>query len=629
LISLTVLGTGTKAYAQGAGEVPGDFGTERFQLATDKDGILDVESATVRRHLELDMALWLGYANDPLVLDRTDAGRMEVGSLVSDQVDGELVGSIGVLGRGQVAVVVPLIFLQDESISSNVNAPTAPSGSFALGDIRLVPKLQLLSQGDYGVNLAILASLTVPTSTGDGFAGDTSVTFSPAVALSHRFDTGMRTGLMAGYRTREKNMALDLEVNDEVFAAVGAGYDFAARGGPPVGVDAAFSLATAADDMFGAFNRNYAEVKVGGSVDVPGPLLAFVATGFGVAEGWGTPDWRALAGVRVDRGATEAPKPPRIVDTDKDGLLDNVDACPLEPEDKDGFEDTDGCPDTDDDKDGIPDVSDGCRMEPEDIDQFEDSDGCPEEDNDKDKILDANDKCPNDAEDVDGFEDDDGCPDNDNDNDTVLDPQDQCPEVAGPVENNGCPWPDRDGDGVIDKFDNCPTWKGKPENNGCAAKQLVKITESKLELYETIYFATGRATIQRRSFRMLNQIADVIKSHSELVIRIEGHTDSVGSNAYNLKLSQSRADAVMKYLVKRGVEQSRLSAQGFGEEQPIADNKTSKGRAQNRRVEFMATRTVETIQPAAAIPGQTAPATPATPAPATPAPTNPSGLEKP
>ncbi|HTL33147.1 MAG TPA: OmpA family protein, partial [Kofleriaceae bacterium] len=576
-------------------QVDNDFGTERFQLASDREGILDVESGGVRKHLQLDLALWLGYANDPLLLNRTDNGTMHVGSLVSNQVSGELVGAIGILNRAQVALAVPLVFAQTNDVPSGSATPQAPSGSFALGDLRLIPKYRLLPQSDFGVDLSFYLPFTVPTRSGEGFSGDRGVTAAPALALSRTFENGWRGAANVGYRIRKNRMIevapytpSDLEVSDELFFGLGVGKTLG-----KAEVDGSFAMATAAADPFGAFNRNYAELKAGGSYNVSGPVNIFAALGAGIAEGYGTPDWRALAGVRVDRKNEE--KPPVVIpDTDHDGLLDNVDKCPTEPEDMDQFEDSDGCPDVDDDKDGILDVNDKCRLEPEDKDGFEDDDGCPENDNDKDGILDPSDKCPNDAEDLDKFQDDDGCPDPDNDNDTVLDPQDACPEVAGPVDNQGCPWPDSDGDGVIDKFDNCPKWKGTPENQGCNIKQLVKITESKLEVYEATFFATGKATIQKRSFKMLNNVAEVIKNHPEIKISIEGHTDDRGSDKFNLKLSQSRADSVLKYFVKRGVDASQLTAIGYGEERPIDDNKTAKGRAANRRVEFMANRVTTT-----------------------------------
>jgi uncharacterized repeat protein (TIGR01451 family)/MYXO-CTERM domain-containing protein len=603
--------------------VEGGFGVERFQLATDGDGIIDIEAGSVRRHLKLDMGIWLGYANDPLVLQRTDIRREDVGALVADQIGGEITAALGLGDRMQIGLAIPLVLLQSDNIGAGSLMPTAPQSNMDIGDIRLIPKVKLMSQGQYAFDVAVFAALTLPTGSGDGFTGDGGVTFAPALALSRHWDTGMRAAGNVGWRIREQQMTLNLEVNDELFAGVGLGYDFAVKGGPPVAFDGSFALATAANDPFGSFNRNYAEVKLATTIDVPGPASGFLATGFGVAEGYGTPDWRALAGVRVDTSKHRSePVVPPIPDTDGDGLKDNIDKCPTEPEDLDTFQDDDGCPDTDDDRDTILDVNDKCRMEPEDLDHFEDENGCPEPDNDMDGILDQPDKCPNDAEDVDQFQDDDGCPDTDNDQDGVLDAADECRDIAGPADNKGCPWPDKDNDGVIDRFDNCPTWKGTPENNGCALKQLVKITESKLELYETTYFATNKATIQKRSYRMLDQIAAVLKVHTELLITIEGHTDDRGKDAANLKLSKARAEAVSKYLTKKGVDAARLSATGFGEERPIADNKTAKGRAQNRRVEFMATRIVETTT--------TVPAAPTT-APATPAPAPPAGnkLEQP
>jgi outer membrane protein OmpA-like peptidoglycan-associated protein len=213
----------------------------------------------------------------------------------------------------------------------------------------------------------------------------------------------------------------------------------------------------------------------------------------------------------------------------------------------------------DQDGDGIPDVHDRCPTEPEDKDGFEDEDGCPDPDNDKDGILDVNDKCPLEPEDFDGFEDEDGCPDLDNDKDGVPDTNDKCPNEAGPGTNDGCP----------EKF------------------QFIKVTEEKIELKQAIFFQTAKAVIMPKSFGLLNEVAAVLGARPKMQVRIEGHTDSRGGHAYNLRLSQSRADSVKAYLVGKGIGSDRMEAKGYGPDQPIETNKTAAGRERNRRVEFM------------------------------------------
>ena len=162
-------------------------------------------------------------------------------------------------------------------------------------------------------------------------------------------------------------------------------------------------------------------------------------------------------------------------DSDGDGIEDSKDKCPNEPEDFDGFQDDDGCPDPDNDHDGILDVNDKCPNVAEDIDGFEDADGCPDPDNDNDGILDVNDKCPNVAEDLDGFQDDDGCPDVDNDRDGILDVNDKCPNAPedfdGFQDDDGCPDVDNDRDGILDVNDKCPNepedFDGFQDQDGC------------------------------------------------------------------------------------------------------------------------------------------------------------------
>ncbi|HEX2626944.1 MAG TPA: OmpA family protein, partial [Candidatus Limnocylindrales bacterium] len=204
-------------------------------------------------------------------------------------------------------------------------------------------------------------------------------------------------------------------------------------------------------------------------------------------------------------------------------------------------------------------------------------------DRDGDGILDVADKCPDQAEDKDGFEDADGCPDPDNDKDGTPDVADACPMDAGPAENKGCPDTDKDGDGIVDRLDKCPTEQGLAKNAGCPD---VSIGDGRLDIIESVYFKTDRAEIEPRSFDLLDKVAAVLASHAKLTIQVEGHTDSQGDDAYNKKLSQRRTEAVVAYLVKKGIAKSRLVAKGFGEEKPIADNHTAEGRAQNRRVVF-------------------------------------------
>jgi outer membrane protein OmpA-like peptidoglycan-associated protein len=162
--------------------------------------------------------------------------------------------------------------------------------------------------------------------------------------------------------------------------------------------------------------------------------------------------------------------------------------------------------------------------------------------------------------------------------------------VTGAVENRGCPWPDGDGDGVVDREDNCPIESGTRLNQGCPVekKQLVLLTADKLLIKDKVFFDNGKATVQKRSAALLDNLAAVLVAHPEVKrVRVEGHTDSAGKPEANLKLSQERAAAVKAELVKRAVDAGRLEAVGFGGEQPTDTNDTPQGREANRRVEFI------------------------------------------
>jgi outer membrane protein OmpA-like peptidoglycan-associated protein len=259
---------------------------------------------------------------------------------------------------------------------------------------------------------------------------------------------------------------------------------------------------------------------------------------------------------RSPRNKCNPPPVPPVLDRDHDGIPDPVDKCPTEPEDKDGFQDEDGCPDLDNDQDGIPDKAD---------------------------------KCPNQPEDKDGFEDEDGCPDPDNDKDGLLDEDDKCPDKPGPKENAGCPDTDRDGDTVVDRLDKCPDIPGPPDNDGCPKQKYIVVTKEKIELKQKVHFATDKSTIYSDSFPMLQEVAEVLKTNANIRVRIEGHTDSRGSLRHNMKLSDARANSVKNFLIGQGVDPTHMESRGFGPTQPIDDNRTAKGRENNRRTEFIIT----------------------------------------
>lgn len=256
-------------------------------------------------------------------------------------------------------------------------------------------------------------------------------------------------------------------------------------------------------------------------------------------------------------------------DRDMDGVYDRDDKCP----DVAGVAAEMGCP-SDRDKDGIIDTNDNCP----DLVGIAANKGCPA-DRDADGVYDTADNCP----DVPGVAANKGCP-ADRDADGVYDRDDKCPDLAGLVANKGCP-SDRDGDGVYDKDDRCPDLAGIAANKGCPA---LKEAESRVMnvSVKNINFKTGSAVLTTPSYKILDQVATILKKYEYYSVSIEGHTDNVGNEASNLTLSRNRAKTCYDYLIKKGVAASRLSYEGYGETRPIGSNETAAGKLVNRRVEF-------------------------------------------
>jgi len=255
-------------------------------------------------------------------------------------------------------------------------------------------------------------------------------------------------------------------------------------------------------------------------------------------------------------------------DTDSDGIYDKDDACPNEA----GTKEFNGCPDRDGDK--VIDKDDSC---PDDF-GLAAFNGCP--DTDGDGVADKDDKCPT----VAGLKSLAGCPDTDGDG--VADASDKCPTVKGPTANAGCPWPDTDEDSVLDKDDKCPAVKGTVANFGCPEQVVDDSVMKRLNDYaKTILFETSKSSFQAQTMPVLEAMTAILKEYPAANFSLEGHTDSDGKDVANMKLSENRAAAVVKYLVDNGIATSRLSSKGFGETMPIDSNKTKVGKANNRRVE--------------------------------------------
>ena len=287
-----------------------------------------------------------------------------------------------------------------------------------------------------------------------------------------------------------------------------------------------------------------------------------------------------------------APVAEPVTDRDGDGIPDGQDLCP----DIAGPASFNGCPDAD--GDGIPDVEDQCPdvfgvalfgcCPDTDGDGIRDSeDACPEQagalsaqgcpDTDGDGILDNVDLCPTEA----GMAGLNGCPDRDRDG--VADRDDLCPDLPGLIMAKGCP--DTDGDGVIDSQDNCPNSPGPASNNGCP--EITKEEAATLSLAaEAVQFQTGSARLLSESLLVLDEITGILRRYPDAKMRISGHTDSTGGTETNQRLSESRAKACYDYLISKGISPGRLSYAGYGESQPIADNRYEEGRRKNRRVVF-------------------------------------------
>jgi len=551
--------------------------------------------------------------------------------LIDTSFTGTLHFNYGIANLLIVGVQIPIVVLSggDIGVPGAYNDASGPSMSTngldvqGVGNITIHSKFRILRAERDAIGLAALLNIELPTGDSENFAGEPGFTIWPQAALEWRparplrfaFNVGARLHfggnddavIPIGGRTRPRGTTDPLAPTNAVTPILfpGTGSDFQYGQLLTFGAGVSFRVAPPLDlvaEIYG--NQVLSGFGVGGalSVEAIGGLKIFVernsylmlAGGAGFTGGWSSADIRAMLGFVFE---------PSIGDRDGDGLRDDVDQCPDEPEDFDNFSDEDGCPEPDNDRDGILDEDDECPLVPEDRDGDSDEDGCPEGnegDRDGDGILDNVDECPDDPEDRDNFQDTDGCPDPDNDQDLILDADDLCPndpEDRDEFEDqDGCPDPDNDQDRILDPQDSCPndpeTYNGHQDEDGCPDRGTVIIEENQIVILEKIYFETDSAVIQQRSFSIIDAVAATLNGNPQMqLLEIQGHADERSSDEYNIRLTRDRAASVLEAIAQRGVARERLRSGGYGERCPIDPRHNDTAWEANRRVEFKILRT--------------------------------------
>jgi OOP family OmpA-OmpF porin len=543
LLVLAVLWVGAAAFAQ-ASALP-EFELERLKLNPSGQGSLLVGTGELLPHQGYRFALTAHYENDPLVLYENGTPQ---GVVVAHRATAHLSLAYGLWNRVELGAQVPLVFLQqgDDLTSRNVGSP---KGGISLGTPMLSARVGLLSQLDedaMDLSVGILAGPPV----GQAGAMARELRALPSVMVGRRFGY-LRGGLDAGLFLRSRViLSEDDNIQDELGHALRLGASLSTTGEKLRGELAVIAAVPLQREGFSVETLAGVRLRLSTSLEVYG------LAGLGAGSAPGTPDFRVLLGMAFGKSRT---------------------VCV-----EDGVHEPSDCPDLDDDGDGVRNGDDACPLEP----GLAELQGCPLEDMDGDGIPDNEDACPRKA----GSTARGGCPAKDTDGDGIHDGRDVCPEEPGIIEMRGCPPKDTDDDGVWDHEDNCPDEPGPADNQGCpvAEKQLVTIQRNRIKIRDTVHFDYNKATIQSRSYSLLDQVARILREHPEIaLVSIEGHTDERGSDDYNLDLSQRRADAVRDYLAQKGVERERMRTQGFGESIPLKPEATEEAYAINRRVEFI------------------------------------------
>ncbi|HYO93201.1 MAG TPA: OmpA family protein [Polyangiaceae bacterium] len=606
--------------------------THLFRPAVDSKGFFSVNGSDILGRGDISFGLVLDYGRNivrtragdvPLSMsdDRcedTDCSVMGEGTgvpaLVENSFQGTFAINYGIANLAVVGLSVPVVLMTgdeayqigpDDGLYNSARLDAQKVSTLALhGKLRL-------TRVDRTLGLAVVVQAGIPVASAPrDMAADPGAWVWPQLVIENQFGATrrFRVGLNGGYRAHTgDNPRFGSDSSGEPqleegrleygnLATFGLGLSYRVLDALDVVAESYGTYLTSGDS---ADEQKLSQELVGG-IKLFVEKNSYLMMGAGsraFSTGFEAADVRLLLGFVFE---------PSIGDRDGDGYKDDQDGCPDEPEDFDGFQDGDGCPDPDNDNDGILDVDDRCPNVPEDMDGDEDRDGCPEGkpdgDRDGDGIPDSRDKCPDVPEDRDGFQDQDGCPEPDNDRDGIPDKDDQCPDDAedkdGFEDADGCPDPDNDRDQIPDVRDKCPndpeTYNGYQDEDGCPDKGKVVIEGSDIIIFEKVQFETNSAKILPESDDILNAVAAALKGHPEfLAVEVAGHADERGSDQHNLTLTKLRAASVLEAMRGRGIATSRLVSQGYGEYCPLDDRSTPQAYDKNRRVEFKVIRTEE------------------------------------
>tara|TARA_B100000609_G_scaffold185468_1_gene169448 strand:+ start:10574 stop:12304 length:1731 start_codon:yes stop_codon:yes gene_type:complete len=543
-----VLGMGGVAHAQ-------NFNVKLYDPVANPYAILGQHTSRGSGHFFLYGQLSTNYANDLLIGVYNNQITTRP---IAHRLTSEFALGFGMWNRLDVALSLPVHWGQWRADFPNPGDDNMVTG---LGDMRLHVKGTILENKKFGgFGLAAVLEVGVPLGPEDELMRSPSVYFAPRLVLDYRWKDNLAITLNVAYRLQDKATLRDIVVDDELRLGLG------------VEIPLFFEGTTVLGELASLVNFGETNAQTVSPAQLTLPLEAMVGvrwrhrsgfqvsfgTGMGLTTGLGAPDFRFFVNLGYGRGLFEKPKK----DPAKDPMLATRRTPPVRRDVKPPAR-RDVKPDTQRVavKDATPPPFKKEKpISPSNFDKAAAADPDP----DGDGIPGAKDRCPNQAEDFDSFKDDDGCPDLDNDRDGIPDKVDKCP--LKPETINGI----KDDDGCPDK-----------------GQGRVLLTKGSIKILDRVFFDSGSDRLKPKSFGILDQVAGVIRANWQIrLILVEGHTDSQGNREMNVDLSERRARRVMAYLVQKGVAQTRLTAKGYGPKKPIMSNKTRKGRAKNRRVEF-------------------------------------------